>query len=184
MSTLENACVHAMRVCIRDCLCFPCVVRFFLVSLSFCPRLLPFAEGERDRSCHVGRRVVRWKRPPPNSPASPRRPACGRLSTMAALLLALSPASLLPSSQPPAPAYRTLSRRAALLPLLAAPAAVSALPNPFANPEEDKRKAEKEAADKQRSADKQAMYVKVRKERMAAEARQQVESANNLDRAS
>merc|ERR1711865_238679 len=100
-------------------------------------------------------------------------PCLRRLSTMAALLLALSPASLLPSSQPPAPAYRTLSRRAALLPLLAAPAAVSALPNPFANPEEDKRKAEKEAADKQRSADKQAMYVKVRKERMAAEARAQ-----------
>mgnify|MGYP004274385445 CR=1 FL=1 len=102
---------------------------------------------------------------------------------MAALLLALSPASLLPSSQPPAPAYRTLSRRAALLPLLVAPAAVSALPNPFANPEEDARKAEKEAADKQKSADKQAMYVKVRKERMAAEARQQVESANNVDSA-
>ena len=92
---------------------------------------------------------------------------------MAALLLSLFPASLLPS-QPPASAYRTLSRRAALLPLLTAPAAVSAFPNPFANPEEEKRKAEKEAAEKQAAADKQAMFMKVRKERMAAEVRLQV----------
>ena len=90
--------------------------------------------------------------------------------SVALIFFAVSPSSLLPSSQPPA-SYRTLSRRAALLPLLAAPAAVSALPNPFANPEEDARKAEKEAADKQRSADKQAQYVRVRKERMAAEVR-------------
>ena len=93
---------------------------------------------------------------------------------MAALLVTLFPASLLPSSQPPAPAYRTLSRRAALLPLLTAPAAVSAFPNPFANPEEEKRKAEKEAAEKQRLADKQAEFMRVRKERMAAEVRLQV----------
>ena len=93
---------------------------------------------------------------------------------MAALLLTLFPASLLPSSQPPASAYRTLSRRAALLPLLTAPAAVSAFPNPFANPEEEKRKAEKEAAEKQRVADKQAEFMRVRKERMAAEVRMQV----------
>ena len=97
-----------------------------------------------------------------------------RLRTMAALLLTLFPASLLPSSQPPASAYRTLSRRAALLPLLTAPAAVSAFPNPFANPEEEKRKAEKEAAEKQRLADKQAEFMRVRKERMAAEVRLQV----------
>ena len=96
------------------------------------------------------------------------------LRTMAALLLTLFPASLLPSSQPPASAYRTLSRRAALLPLLTAPAAVSAFPNPFANPEEEKRKAEKEAAEKQRLADKQAEFMRVRKERMAAEVRLQV----------
>ena len=102
-----------------------------------------------------------------------RRP-CRRLRTMAALLLTLFPASLLPSSQPPASAYRTLSRRAALLPLLTAPAAVSAFPNPFANPEEEKRKAEKEAAEKQRFADKQAEFMRVRKERMAAEVRLQV----------
>ena len=102
-----------------------------------------------------------------------RRP-CRRLRTMAALLLTLFPASLLPSSQPPASAYRTLSRRAALLPLLTAPAAVSAFPNPFANPEEEKRKAEKEAAEKQRLADKQAEFMRVRKERMAAEVRLQV----------
>ena len=95
---------------------------------------------------------------------------------MAALLVTLFPASLLPSSQPPAPAYRTLSRRAALLPLLTAPAAVSAFPNPFANPEEEKRKAEKEAAEKQRLADKQAEFMRVRKERMAAEVRLQLDS--------
>jgi hypothetical protein len=51
---------------------------------------------------------------------------------------------------------------------------VSAFPNPFANPEEEKRKAEKEAAEKQAAADKQAMFMKVRKERMAAEVRLQV----------
>ena len=97
-----------------------------------------------------------------------------------ALLLTLFPASLLPSSQPPpASAYRTLSRRAALLPLLTAPAAVSAFPNPFANPEEEKRKAEKEAAEKQRLADKQAEFMRVRKERMAAEVRLQLDSVTS-----
>ena len=114
--------------------------------------------------------------PPPTRRRGAR---CSRLvaavcRTMAALLLTLFPASLLPSSQPPASAYRTLSRRAALLPLLTAPAAVSAFPNPFVNPEEEKRKAEKEAAEKQRLADKQAEFMRVRKERMAAEVRLQV----------
>ena len=51
---------------------------------------------------------------------------------------------------------------------------MSAFPNPFANPEEEKRKAEKEAAEKQRLADKQAEFMRVRKERMAAEVRLQV----------
>ena len=92
----------------------------------------------------------------------------------AALVLALSPASLLPSSQPP-PSHRTLSRRAAFLPLLAAPAAVSALelPNPFSNPVEDARRSEREAVEATAKAEREALYKKVRKERMAAEARAQ-----------
>lgn len=77
---------------------------------------------------------------------------------------------------------RTFSRRAALLPLLAGPAAATAfeLPNPFSSGEPDKCDAKCKEAEKAAAKEsKEAAYRRIRKERMAAEALAQNEEYVN-----